>query len=101
MTVGFLLLFYLLPRPHISAPHTNILTILILIGLFQGIGLIFHNTALSLGPVPSVIAVKRCSIIFAVIWGIIFLQEQQGKGRLTGAALMVVGIGILGFEEHT
>ena len=28
MTIGFLLLLYLLPRPHISAPHTNILKIL-------------------------------------------------------------------------
>jgi len=100
MTIGFLLLLYLLPRPHISAPHTNILKILILIGLFQGIGLIFHNMALSLGPVPSVIAVKRCSILFAVIWGIMFLQERQGKGRLAGAALMVIGIGILGFEQN-
>ena len=100
MTVGFLLLLALLPHPTFSSSHPNILSILILIGLFQAVGLIFHNTALSLGPVPSVIAVKRSSILFAVLWGIVFLREQHGKERLTGAALMVLGIGILGFEQN-
>ncbi len=100
MTVGFLLLLALLPRPTFPTSHTNILKILILIGLFQGVGLIFHNMALSLGPVPSVIAIKRSSILFAVLWGIMFLREQHGKERLTGAALMVLGIGILGFEQN-
>lgn len=100
MTVGFLLLLALLPRPTFPTSQTDIIKILILIGLLQGVGLIFHNTALSLGPVPSVIAVKRSSILFAVLWGIVFLREQHGKERLTGAILMVMGIGILGFEQH-
>ena len=97
MTVGFLLLLYLLPHPNIPTPPTNTLGILIVIGLFQTMGLIFHTTALSLGPVPSIIAVKRSSILFAVLWGIMFLGERQGKERLAGAVLMITGIGILGF----
>ena len=96
MTVGFLLMLYLLRRPNIPTPPANTLGILIVIGLFQAVGLFFHNTALSLGPVPSVIAVKRTSILFTVIWGIMFLREERGKERLAGAALMVIGIGILG-----
>jgi uncharacterized membrane protein len=100
MTIGFVLLLALLPRPTFPTSYPNILKTLMLIGLFQGVGLIFHNTALSLGPVPSVIAVKRSSILFAVLWGIMFLRERQGKERLAGAALMVIGIGMLGFEQH-
>jgi len=96
MTVGFLLMLRFLPRPNIPTPSTNTLGILFAIGLFQALGLFFHNTALSVGSVPSVIAVKRSSILFAVIWGIMFLREERGKERLTGAALMVIGIGILG-----
>ena len=96
MTVGFLIMLYLFRRPNIPTPPTNSLGILIVIGPFQTMGLLFHNTALSLGPVPSVIAVKRTSILFTVIWGIMFLREERGKERLTGAALMVIGIGILG-----
>jgi uncharacterized membrane protein len=97
MTVEFLLMLRFLPRPDIPIPSTNTLGILIVIGLFQTMGLIFHTTALSLGPVPSIIAVKRSSILFAVLWGIMFLGERQGKERLAGAVLMIIGIGILGF----
>ena len=100
MTVGFLLMLRFLPRPNIPAPSTNTLGILIVIGLFQTMGLIFHTTALSLGPVPSIIAVKRSSILFAVLWGIVFLRERQGKERLAGAVLMVMGIGMLGFGPN-
>lgn len=100
MTVGFVVLFALLPRQTFPTSQPNLLKTLILIGLFQGVGLIFHNMALSMGPVPSVIAVKRSSILFAVLWGIMFLRERQGKERLAGAALMMIGIGILGFGQH-
>jgi uncharacterized membrane protein len=99
MTLGFVVLLRLLPQQNITTPNTRTLGILFLIGLFQAIGLVVHNTALSLGPVPSVIAVKRSSILFAVMWGMIFLQERQGGERLAGALLMVIGIGMLGFGQ--
>ena len=100
MTAGFLFMFRLMPRPTVPAPLTPILGILLAIGLFQAMGLYFHNTALSLGSVPSVIAIKRTSILFAVLWGIVFLRERQGKERLAGAVLMVFGIGILALGNH-
>ncbi|MDH5563241.1 MAG: EamA family transporter [Nitrospirota bacterium] len=96
MTVGFVLMLRFLPRPSIPTPSPHTLGVLIAIGILQAIGLFFHNTALSLGPVPSVIAVKRSSILFATLWGILFLREERGKERLGGAVLMVIGIGILG-----
>jgi uncharacterized membrane protein len=96
MTIGFLLLLRFLPQQKFAAPHTRTIGILLLIGLFQAFGLLVHNTALNLGPVPSVIAVKRSSILFAVIWGLVFLKERHVGERLGGALLMVIGIGILG-----
>jgi uncharacterized membrane protein len=99
MTIGFVLLIRVLPQQHIAAPQTRTLGILFLIGLFQAISLVVHNTALSLGPVPSVIAVKRFSTPFAVLWGLVLLKEQHGRERLAGALLMVVGIGILAFGQ--
>jgi uncharacterized membrane protein len=99
MTIGFLLLFRFLPQQTIAAPRSRTIGMLLLIGLFQAIGLLAHNTALSLGPVPSVIAVKRSSILFAVIWSFVFLHERHVGERLAGALLMVIGIGILGFGQ--
>lgn len=99
MTLGFLVLLRFLPQQNIAAPHTGTFGILVLIGLFQAIGLLLHNTALNLGPVPSVIAVKRSSILFAVIWGILLLREKYAGERLAGALLMMIGVGVLGFGQ--
>jgi uncharacterized membrane protein len=99
MTIGFVFLLRFLPAQNIAAPHTTTLGILLLVGLFQTIGLLVHNTALSLGPVPSVIAVKRSSILFAVMWGFIFLREQFVGERLVGAVLMMIGVVVLGFGQ--
>lgn len=99
MALGFVLLLRLLPQEPMAVPDTRTLGILLLIGLFQSLGLLIHNTALDLGPVPSVIAVKRSSILFAVLWGLIFLRERQVGERLGGALLMVMGILFLGFGQ--
>lgn len=99
MTIGFLLLLRFLPARNIAAPHTTTFGILLLAGLFQTLGLLVHNTALNLGPVPSVIAVKRSSILFAVIWGFVFLREKYVGERLAGAVLMMIGVGVLGFGQ--
>jgi uncharacterized membrane protein len=99
MTIGFVLLLRFLPQQTIAPPRGRTIAMLLLIGLFQSIGLLAHNTALSLGPVPSVIAVKRSSIFFAVMWGFVFLKERHVRERLAGAILMVIGIGILGIGQ--
>jgi len=99
MAFGFILGLRFLPRPTQIMPPSRTIGILVLIGLFQGIGLFFHNTALNLGPVPSVIAVKRSSMLFAVIWGILFLREKYIGERLAGGLLMMIGVGVLGFGQ--
>lgn len=99
MTLGFILALRFLPQSTHAMPHSRTVGILVLIGLFQGIGLLLHNTALTLGPVPSVIAVKRSSMLFAVIWGILFLRERYVRQRLVGAVLMMIGVGVLGFGQ--
>ena len=100
MTLGFLLLMRWTSPPSSSFPwQPRPLALLVLIGLFQGIGLLVHNHALSIGPVPSVIAVKRSSILFAAIWGCMFLGERQIQERLGGALLMVLGMGIMAWGQ--
>ncbi|HBP88301.1 MAG TPA: hypothetical protein DD706_11460 [Nitrospiraceae bacterium] len=99
MTFGFILWLRFLPQPTLALTSPGTLMILVLIGLFQAIGLFLHNTALHLGPVPSVIAVKRSSMLFAVIWGVLFLRERFVVERLAGALLMMIGVGVLGFWQ--
>jgi drug/metabolite transporter (DMT)-like permease len=55
----------------------------------------FHFSALSLAPVAYMIAVKRTSLLFAVLWGALFFHEAVGPRRLFAALLMLAGVGIL------
>ncbi|MCK4555658.1 MAG: hypothetical protein KAT83_03550 [Candidatus Aenigmarchaeota archaeon] len=42
-----------------------------------------------------VIAVKRTNTLFSVVFGAIFFKEKNIRGRLLGAALMVLGVAII------
>lgn len=96
MAVGFLLLLRYVPWDEHPRPQGRTFIVLLLIGVFQGLVLLVQNHALLSGPVPSVIALKRTSILFAVIWGIMFLRESHSRERLAGAILMITGILTLG-----
>lgn len=67
----------------------------LLIGMFVAIEAASINMAYTLQIVPYVIAIKRLSIIFMVLYGTIVFSEDEIKIRLTGAGLMVVGAVII------
>ncbi len=98
MAIGFALIVLLNPQNPRSLLKSKSVLFLVLIGLFQTAGLLFHNIALGIGPVPSVIATKRSSILFAMLWGFLLLQERNLRERLSGTLFMLLGIGLLGWE---
>jgi drug/metabolite transporter (DMT)-like permease len=67
----------------------------LLIGLFVAIEAASINMAYTLQIVPYVIAIKRMSIIFMVLYGTIVFSEHEIKIRLAGAGLMVIGAVII------
>jgi uncharacterized membrane protein len=67
----------------------------LLIGLFVAIEAVSINMAYTLQIVPYVIAIKRLSIIFMVLYGTIVFSEDEIKIRLAGAGLMVIGAVII------
>lgn len=50
-----------------------------------------HMYAISMTEAAYMVAVKRTSILFAVMFGAIFLKERRTLQRMTGAFLMVAG----------
>jgi uncharacterized membrane protein len=65
---------------------------LFFIGLFTALGLLSQMTAINMGIVPYVIAIKRTSIFLGVLaGGFIFREKELGK-RATGSACMLAGI---------
>ena len=63
----------------------------VLVGAFVAIEAASINVAYTLQIVPYVIAIKRLSIIFVVLYGTLVFSEHEIRKRLMGAALMVCG----------
>ncbi len=64
----------------------------LLIGILITIMVITHVKAISLVEASYMISVKRLSILFGVIYGVIFFKETNIKERFLGATVMVSGI---------
>ncbi len=65
---------------------------LIFIGAFTALAYFFHMNALSLTLVAYVIAIKRMSGPLTVLFGHIFLKEDNIKERLLGSLIMLAGV---------
>ncbi len=66
------------------------------VGAASGVMILLHFTALELTKVAYMIAVKRTSLIFSVLLGLLFFGERMAPQRLLGAAVMLGGIVLLG-----
>ncbi|MBR9683480.1 EamA family transporter [Candidatus Woesearchaeota archaeon] len=66
--------------------------VLVPIGLFSGISLIFQMTAINLTLVAYVISIKRVSVVLSVFWGYFIFKEKGIKERLLGSVIMVLGV---------
>jgi drug/metabolite transporter (DMT)-like permease len=64
----------------------------ILIGMLIAIMIITHLKAISLIEVSYMVSVKRLSILFGVLYGVMFFKETNIKERFLGATVMVSGI---------
>ena len=99
MVVGLLIIFFVLRTPTTNQEQPLKLPFLLLIGIFSATTLVAHNMALNLASVPAVIAIKRTSALFAVLWGFLVLRETNVRQRFIGAMLMVVGIALVALDE--
>lgn len=74
-----------------TIPVKQFFLLTLLIGVFVAIEAASVNVALTLQIVPYVIAIKRLSIIFMVLYGTLVFSEGDIKKRVMGASLMVAG----------
>lgn len=68
---------------------------LLLVGLCGGLTTLCQMLAISLTQVPYVIAVKRLSILFTTLYGLLLLREKGLRERLTGTLVMLAGVIVL------
>ena len=70
---------------------------LIVIGILSAIMITFHMIAIKLIFVSYMIATKRISLLFGIIFGVIFFKEGGLREKLFGGFLMIAGILIIAF----
>ncbi|KIH77829.1 Uncharacterized membrane protein [Geoalkalibacter ferrihydriticus] len=68
---------------------------LLLVGFCGGLTTLCQMLAISLTQVPYVIAVKRLSILFTALAGLLLLREQGLGERLAGTLVMLAGVILL------
>ncbi len=81
-------------KPNIQKIKSNSRN-LILIGLINTLSILSQMTALKLALVSYVIAVKRTSALFNVLWGWLIFKEQGIKERITGSIIMILGVVVI------
>ncbi len=67
----------------------------LLLGLTQALMVVCHMKAISLAPAAYMIAVKRTSILFGILFGGAMFRESHLRVRLTAASVMLAGVFLL------
>jgi drug/metabolite transporter (DMT)-like permease len=86
-----LLFFALKKRPVDRATWPRLL----LLGFFAAVMILSQFIAIELTLASYVIAIKRAGMVLSVLFGYLFFKEKHLRARLTGAALMTIGVVVL------
>ncbi len=70
---------------------------IVLLGVLQGISYIAQMHAYLLTYVGYVVAIKRLSMLFSIVFGYMFFNEKNFKRRLLGGIFMVLGVLLIVF----
>jgi len=70
----------------------NSYKVLILVGVFGGLALLFQMTALKYTLVGYVSSIRTSNVIIAVLLGYLIFKEKNVDERLAGALIMFVGV---------
>lgn len=78
-----------------EATRDGTLRAALLPGLLYGVMYLTHMLAVSLTNVAYMIAVKRTSLLFGVLYGHLLFREPDIRHRLPGTVLMVAGVALI------
>ncbi len=70
---------------------------LFIIGALSSIMISFHMAAIKLIYVSYMISIKRSSLLFGIIFGVIFFKEKGFRERLAAGLIMILGMMIISF----
>jgi uncharacterized membrane protein len=69
------------------------------IALLQNASYLLILLALQMSKVSYVVAFRQVAALFGAALGVIFLKEKHGKTRMIGAAILTLGLVLIGFAK--
>jgi len=75
----------------ITTIDSKALAFIILAGISGALSWLFYFLALKLGPASGVAALDRLSVVFVLIFSVLFLAEKLTLYKLLGAILITIG----------
>lgn len=76
-------------------------TFLILAGIVTCLASLFQFSALKRGDASMVSSLERMSLVFAIIFAVLFLKEEINWKVIVGAVLMIGGAVMIGFSRDS
>jgi len=87
------MLFFLGPSGKVSAGRIRrSWGIVVLLGLVGAVNYVTHFLAITMVEAASMVAVKRTSLLFGVVFGRLLFDEPHFKARFVGAVLITAGV---------
>jgi len=87
-----LFIFVIIRGEKVVKPLTGNLLLNLTIGTFVGLAAFTLFSSYRYVPVSYAIALKRTSILFAVLWGRLFFRESDFQKRILGSLIVLIGI---------
>ncbi|MFZ2192828.1 MAG: DMT family transporter [Candidatus Moraniibacteriota bacterium] len=100
LSLGVLfIIFSIYKKKNIQVEFRNNMHKFLLMGSFAAMSAIAINTAMLMQIVPYTISLKRTSMLFSVLMGVIFFKEKNIKEKIAGSAIMLMGVILILFYK--
>ncbi len=101
LIVSWSVVFYQKRTAELNNIDKNAWIFLVLAGIITCLASLFQFSALKRGDASMVSSLERMSLVFAIIFAVLFLKEELNWKVVVGAVLMIGGALMIGFSRNS
>lgn len=99
LIVSWSVVFYQKRTAELNNIDKNAWIFLVLAGIITCLASLFQFSALKRGDASMVSSLERLSLVFAIVFAVLFLKEELNWKVIVGAVLMIGGAVMIGFSR--
>lgn len=101
LIVSWSVVFYQKRTAELNNIDKNAWIFLVLAGIITCLASLFQFSALKRGDASMVSSLERLSLVFAIVFAVLFLKEELNWKVIVGAVLMIGGAVMIGFSRDS